>query len=187
MLRSNNIAPGARDLLQTKSARELRQGGSDYRCCIPALAGFVSPQSIAPDGEKNSLQDRPRSNAHCHSERTERESRNLAAMRKGNATGSLDFARDGLHRLTAPPVLTVSPPSDSIVRVKWISLILLSAETNSCTTLVTRRDLYSPEPGSDSYEARRQWASATTTTPTQMRANPTERDEGLPLPAPQFR
>ena len=35
-----------------KSARELRQGGSDYRCCIPALAGFVSPQSIAPDGEQ---------------------------------------------------------------------------------------------------------------------------------------
>jgi len=26
---------------QKKSARELRQGGSDYRCCIPALAGFV--------------------------------------------------------------------------------------------------------------------------------------------------
>ena len=35
-----------------KSARELRQGGSDYRCCIPALAGFVSPQSIAPDGDQ---------------------------------------------------------------------------------------------------------------------------------------
>src|SRR5690242_14424683 len=33
-----------------KPARELRQGGSNYRCCIPALAGFVSPQSIAPDG-----------------------------------------------------------------------------------------------------------------------------------------
>src|SRR6266850_4695333 len=33
-----------------KSARELRQRRSDYRCCIPALAGFVSPQSIAPDG-----------------------------------------------------------------------------------------------------------------------------------------
>jgi len=33
-----------------KSARELRQGGSNYRCCIPALAGFVSPQSVAPDG-----------------------------------------------------------------------------------------------------------------------------------------
>src|ERR1700720_2630863 len=35
-----------------KSARELRQEGSNYRCCIPALAGFVSPQSIAPDGDK---------------------------------------------------------------------------------------------------------------------------------------
>jgi len=33
-----------------KPARELRQGGSYYRCCIPALAGFVSPQSIVPDG-----------------------------------------------------------------------------------------------------------------------------------------
>src|SRR5215471_15020277 len=33
-----------------KPARELRQEGSYYRCCIPALAGFVSPQSIAPDG-----------------------------------------------------------------------------------------------------------------------------------------
>src|SRR5204862_2428119 len=35
-----------------KSARELRQGGSDYRCCIPVLAGFVSPQSIVPDGDR---------------------------------------------------------------------------------------------------------------------------------------
>src|SRR5216110_2174152 len=41
---------------QKKSARELRQGGSDYRCCIPALAGFVSPQSIAPDGGQILLQ-----------------------------------------------------------------------------------------------------------------------------------
>jgi hypothetical protein len=40
------VAPGK------KSARELRQEGSDYRCCIPALAGFVSPQSIAPDGKR---------------------------------------------------------------------------------------------------------------------------------------
>src|SRR5206468_10653664 len=38
--------------IHKKSARELRQGGSNYRCCIPALAGFVSPQSIAPDGEE---------------------------------------------------------------------------------------------------------------------------------------
>src|SRR2546429_6435543 len=46
----------ARVLCQKKSARELRQGGSNYRCCIPALAGFVSPQSIAPDGKRMSLQ-----------------------------------------------------------------------------------------------------------------------------------
>src|SRR5258708_39176131 len=58
--RSSNIAPGGRDPPQKKSARELRQGESDYRCCIPALAGFVSSQSIAPDGEKISPQDRHR-------------------------------------------------------------------------------------------------------------------------------
>src|SRR5919109_4706678 len=46
-----------------KSARELRQGGSDYRCCIPALAGFVSPQSIAPDGEQMFAQLRYRASA----------------------------------------------------------------------------------------------------------------------------
>ena len=39
-------------LNQKKSARELRQKGSNCRCCIPALAGFVSPQSIAPDGDE---------------------------------------------------------------------------------------------------------------------------------------
>ena len=41
---------------QKKTARGLRQRGSDYRCCIPALAGFVSPQSIAPDGEATSCE-----------------------------------------------------------------------------------------------------------------------------------
>src|SRR6476659_7659639 len=41
-----------------KPARELRQGGSYYRCCIPALAGFVSPQSIAPDGAEISSHQR---------------------------------------------------------------------------------------------------------------------------------
>ena len=46
--------------LQKKSARELRQRRSDYRCCIPALAGFVSPQSIAPDGGKTFVQDHNR-------------------------------------------------------------------------------------------------------------------------------
>src|ERR1700681_3096396 len=52
----------AREPCQKKSARELRQGGSNYRCCIPALAGFVSPQSIAPDGAETSAQDRHRAN-----------------------------------------------------------------------------------------------------------------------------
>ena len=48
------------DALLKKSAREPRQGGSDYRCCIPALAGFVRPPSIAPDGEEKFAQDRHR-------------------------------------------------------------------------------------------------------------------------------
>ena len=32
------------------AVRGLRQRRAYYRCCIPALAGFVSPRSIAPDG-----------------------------------------------------------------------------------------------------------------------------------------
>jgi len=83
--------------------------------------------------------------------------------------------------------LTCSRASDFIVRVKWLALIGFIFLQCSCTTPVTHRDLYSPEPGPDSFEARRQWASTTTTTTTPTRANPTERDEGLPLPAPQFR
>src|SRR5436305_5875852 len=56
--RSEQIAPSSRSTISSreKSARELRQRRSDYRCCIPALAGFVSPQSIAPDGEKTFAQ-----------------------------------------------------------------------------------------------------------------------------------
>jgi hypothetical protein len=33
-----------------RAVRELRQRRAYYRCCIPALAGFVSRRSIAPDG-----------------------------------------------------------------------------------------------------------------------------------------
>src|SRR3954470_14508406 len=51
-------ADGVTRVYQKKPARELRQGGSYYRCCIPALAGFVSPQSIAPDGGEISLHRR---------------------------------------------------------------------------------------------------------------------------------
>jgi hypothetical protein len=32
------------------AVRELRQRKAYYRCCIPALAGFVRQRSIAPDG-----------------------------------------------------------------------------------------------------------------------------------------
>ena len=46
--RSSSL-PGASDPLRT-SVRELRQRRAYYRCCIPALAGFVSRRSIAPDG-----------------------------------------------------------------------------------------------------------------------------------------
>jgi hypothetical protein len=44
--------------------------------------------------------------------------------------------------------------------VKWFASLLvvfLFATVSSCTTLVNRRDLYSPEPGPDSLEAARQW------------------------------
>jgi hypothetical protein len=54
--------------------------------------------------------------------------------------------------------------------VKWFALPLLIfvlAALQSCTTLVNRRDLYSPEPGPDSLEAARQWYGVTTTTTVQ--------------------
>jgi len=50
--------------------------------------------------------------------------------------------------------------------VKWLALVLLIVlfgGANSCTTLVNRRDLYSPEPAPDSLEAARQWYGTTTT------------------------
>ena len=63
--------PARRSRPTKKSARELRQRGSNYRCCIPALAGFVSPQSIAPDGEQIFLQDRYRAIAFYRSEKSQ--------------------------------------------------------------------------------------------------------------------
>jgi hypothetical protein len=35
---------------EEKAVRGPRQRRAYYRCCIPALAGFVSQRSIAPDG-----------------------------------------------------------------------------------------------------------------------------------------
>jgi len=55
-------------------------------------------------------------------------------------------------------------------------LIFLLAAMDSCTTLVNRRDLYSPEPGPDSLEAARQWygVTARTTAQSQEVASPAD-------------
>jgi hypothetical protein len=52
--------------------------------------------------------------------------------------------------------------------VKWLALLLLLVVVLqcSCTTLVNRRDLYSPEPAPDSLEAMRQMTTVTTSTTT---------------------
>lgn len=63
--------------------------------------------------------------------------------------------------------LTSHHASGCIDAVKWLALPLLFvlfAAANSCTTLVNRRDLYSPEPAPDSLEAMRQMTTVTTTT-----------------------
>jgi hypothetical protein len=148
---------------QKKSARELRQEGSYYRCCIPALAGFVSPQSIAPDGNRISPYE-----ARC-------------ATRKPGAVRGI--ARRISKRISA---LTVDCASVCIDRVKWPALLLLLGlfeAATSCTTLVNQRDLYSPEPSSGSLEAARQWYGATSTSTVTGRSKPTAET----APAPDFR
>jgi hypothetical protein len=65
--------------------------------------------------------------------------------------------------------LTNHNASVCIDAVKWLALLLLVVLfglANSCTTLVNRRDLYSPEPAPDSLEAMRQMTTVTTTTAT---------------------
>ena len=42
--------PTSRPMKKQKAVRGPRQRRAYYRCCIPALAGFVSQRSIAPDG-----------------------------------------------------------------------------------------------------------------------------------------
>ena len=63
--------------------------------------------------------------------------------------------------------LTNYDASVCIDSVKWLALLLLVvlfATANSCTTIVNRRDLYSPDPGPDSLEAMRQMTTVTKTT-----------------------
>ena len=65
--------------------------------------------------------------------------------------------------------LTVRCASVCIDHVKWLAFLLLVfvfVVATACTTLVNRRDLYSPEPAPDSLEAARQWYGVTTTSTT---------------------
>jgi hypothetical protein len=65
--------------------------------------------------------------------------------------------------------LTARCVSVCIEPVKWLAFLLLGSvfvAATSCTTLVNRRDLYSPEPAPDSLEAARQWYGVTTTSTT---------------------
>src|SRR5882724_6873632 len=144
-----------------KSARELRQGGSDYRCCIPALAGFVSPQSIAPDGKQISSQESQRATTNSGSSRV----RKIGALTSHRASVCIDA-------------------------VKWLALLLLVVlvgAASSCTTLVNRRDLYSPEPAPDSLEAARQWYGITSTSTTVTTRTRRPSSEALPPPdVPQY-
>jgi hypothetical protein len=148
-----------------KPARELRQGGSYYRCCIPALAGFVSPQSIVPDGGEISSH------------------RSRYATRKHIVRLVPLYACVG-KRISS---LTVGCASVCIEQVRWLAFLFLVSvlvATTSCTTLVNRRDLYSPEPAPDSLEAARLWYGVTTTSTTVR----TERSGGeIAPPLPDFR
>src|SRR5438552_16846492 len=102
-------ARGSRHFAKRKSARELRQGGSDYRCCIPALAGFVSPQSIVPDGEQ------------IFSQESQRATRNSeTSMRK-----SPHRARPRLNPLSREP--NCSQPNGRFAFTRATSVVSTSA------------------------------------------------------------
>jgi hypothetical protein len=83
--------------------------------------------------------------------------------------------------------LTVRCASVCIERVKWLMFLLLVfvlVAATSCTTLVNRRDLYSPEPAPDSLQAARQWYGGTTISTTTTIQ--TQRATGE-IAAPDFR
>ena len=68
--------------------------------------------------------------------------------------------------------------------MRWFGLLFMVAIQCSCTTLVNRRDLYSPEPGAESLQAARQWYRVTNTTTTITRVR---RSDVEALPPPEFR
>jgi hypothetical protein len=70
--------------------------------------------------------------------------------------------------------------------MKWFAFLFLVAvfvAATSCTTVVNRRDLYSPEPAPDSLEAVRQWYGGTTVSTTTIQ---TQR-AAVEMAAPDFR
>ena len=155
------------------SARELRQRRSNYRCCIPALAGFVSPQSIAPDGGKSFVQD------HNRATMTRERDENDEIRNSGDETSLFGIPDLVINSLFAVRVPSFSPPSaltalaafGCIEDVKWLALCMLLALECSCTTIANRRDLYSPQPSPEL-----DWHRQTTTTTT------TRTEETLPPP-----
>jgi hypothetical protein len=85
--------------------------------------------------------------------------------------------------LTSPDVSVCIDP------VKWLALLLMVSvfgAASSCTTLVNRRDLYSPEPAPDSLEAARQWYGATTSTTITTRTRRSSAEALPPPDVPQY-
>jgi hypothetical protein len=70
--------------------------------------------------------------------------------------------------------LTGARGSACIGGVKWLALFLFVALQCSCTTLVNRRDLYSPEPAPDAMPPVTKTTTTTTTTHMRGSANPRE-------------
>ena len=78
--------------------------------------------------------------------------------------------------------LTADGASGCIGAVKWLAVFLVVILECSCTTLVNRRDLYSPEPAPNSREMAKYMAGTTTTITTTT----TKQIEEKP-PPPEFR
>ncbi len=87
-------------------------------------------------------------------------------------------------RINALTVRRASVWIEGVKLLAFLLLVFVLVGSTSCTTLVNRRDLYSPEPAPDSLEAARQWYGATTvSTTTTIR---TQRATGE-VAAPDFR
>ena len=82
----------------------------------------------------------------------------------------------GRDQVVVRDALTGGRRFGCIIGVKWLAFVLVLVLECSCTTLVNRRDLYSPEPGPDSREVTRQTTTTTTTTKTELRGNVNPRE-----------